>query len=182
MKLTRTCTDQTLKMVQVILLPYLSFSWTHVNAARGCPEGKAILSLAEMWMRQTAVSWYGESVLFLMTPYTRQFKKVSTLALALNCSCSALEFKWPACGFQSPLPVPLSFSWPLVVLLCSIPYGFPLTFLQSSPSVSLCQSLAIKRTFSWWYLFPYLYLDQSEKSGKAPKYFLFVLFLEMLCM
>lgn len=30
---------------------------------------------------------------FLMTPYTRQFKKVLTLALALNCSCSALEFK-----------------------------------------------------------------------------------------
>lgn len=78
------------------------------------------------------------------TFYTRQFKKVPTLALALNCSCSALEFKWPACGFRPPLPVPLSFSWPLVVLLCSIPYGFPLTFLQSSLSFSLYQSLAYK--------------------------------------
>lgn len=59
-----TCRDQTLKGVRVILLPCLSSSWTHVNTARGCPEGKPILSLVKVWMRQTAGSWYGESVLF----------------------------------------------------------------------------------------------------------------------
>ena len=70
------------------------------------------------------------------TLYKTVQESAHTLALALNCSCSALEFKWPACGFHSPLPlpVPLSPSWPLVVLLCSLLYRFPFTFLQSSPS------------------------------------------------
>lgn len=36
--------------------------------------------------------------------------------------------------FNAPLPVPLSLSWPLVVLLCSFRYGFPLTYRKSSPS------------------------------------------------
>lgn len=58
-----TCRDQTEKGVRAILLPCLSSSWTHVNAARGCPEGKPILSLAKLWTRQTAGSRYGESVL-----------------------------------------------------------------------------------------------------------------------
>lgn len=35
-----TCRDQTEKGVRVILLPCLSSSWTHVNAARGFLSGR----------------------------------------------------------------------------------------------------------------------------------------------
>lgn len=56
-----------------------------------CREGKQIFSEA-VDETDCRVTVWGVSA-FLMTPYTRQFKKVPTLALALNCSCSALEFK-----------------------------------------------------------------------------------------
>lgn len=78
--------------------------WVPRGSVRMLPEEaglevKAILSLVDETDYRVAV--WGVSA-FLMTPYTRQFKKVPTPALALNCFCSALEFKWPACGLMPP--------------------------------------------------------------------------------
>lgn len=66
-----------------------------MNTARRCPEGKennSVFNGEGVDEPDCRVMVLGVSV-FLMTLLTRQFKKVPTLALALNCSCSALEFK-----------------------------------------------------------------------------------------
>lgn len=80
-----------------------------MNTARRCPEGKenasvftgdgvdepdcrVLVLVLGLVLGVVLGLGLGLSV-FLMTLLTRQFKKVPTLALALNCSCSALEFK-----------------------------------------------------------------------------------------
>lgn len=139
---------------------------------------RLILFLVKQWMRQTAGSAVWGVSAFLMSPYTRQFKKVPTLALALNCSCSALEFKWPACGFQPPCLCP-----PLMAPRCaavlyslwisSLFYRLPPRFLLirhwQETNSSCCRASHFDLICA-----TLIYLDKPEKSGKAPKYFLFV--------
>lgn len=121
---------------------------------------------------------------FLMKPYTRQFKKVPTLALALNFSCSALEFKWPACGFQ-PLCLCLCPSHGPSLCCCALfLMDFLSLFYSLLPLFSKHPSLAMKCKFLCWkttrnHFYNIFCLGESEKSGKALKYFLFVLFLDM---
>lgn len=122
------------------------------------------------------------------TPFTQDSsRKRHPQALALNCSCSALEFKWPACGFR-PLPLPCASVLLMAPRCAAVLYSFMnfLSLFCSLPSLSP-HSRRInhggeQKARKLFWLAPPFATCWAEGSGKAPQYFLFVLFLEMFCL